>query len=188
MLKKLNSIVSQSFNLGALDADENIDGSECYEDPDGLPEKLPDTDLHQDTEFCCSRPKKVLGFDGSDVEWLRPHEIVKKPVLFADGGSQFDVVQGSLGDCWLLAAMAPLSMDETLVKRVIPDGQSFDEGYNGSFYFNIYQFGKWVKVVIDDRLPTKNGKLIYTSSADENEFWSALLEKAYRDGSNFSTF
>ena len=37
----------------------------------------------------------------------------------------------------------------------------------------------WFKVVIDDRLPTKNGELIYMKAGDEAEFWSPLLEKAY---------
>nr|CAH8831496.1 unnamed protein product [Trichobilharzia regenti] len=120
----------------------------------------------------------------SGFRWLRPHELTRKPRFVADGVSRFDIKQGELGNCWVIAALASLSMYPELFNQVVPVDQTFDKSsskypYVGMFWFRFWRFGDWFDVVVDDRLPTRNGHLVFMHSADPNEFWSALLEKAY---------
>jgi len=71
-------------------------------------------------------------------------------------------------------------MHDDLLQRVVPKDQGFaaEDGYCGAFRFNFWWYGEWTEVTIDDRLPTKYGRLVAMHS-EENEFWSALMEKAY---------
>ncbi|XP_015833872.1 calpain-A isoform X3 [Tribolium castaneum] len=144
--------------------DQCLQRGELFEDPE-----FPPTDS---SLFYSHRPDRRF-------EWRRPGEIVDNPQLFVEGFSRFDVQQGELGDCWLLAAVANLTLYRRLFFQIVPDDQGFDENYAGIFHFRFWQYGRWIDVVIDDRLPTYRGELVFLHSTEANEFWSALLEKAY---------
>ncbi|XP_061828254.1 calpain-5-like [Nerophis lumbriciformis] len=119
------------------------------------------------------------------VIWKRPKELCGEPSLVVNGISAHDLNQGLLGNCWFVAACSCLASQEALWQKVIPDCKDQDwdtnapDAHTGIFHFSFWRFGEWVDVVIDDRLPTVKGKLLYCHSNDANEFWSALAEKAY---------
>jgi len=61
--------------------------------------------------------------------------------------------QGSLGDCWLLAAMGALTEWPDRIKKIF----NFQETYpdNGQLSVYLWTYGKQHRVQIDDRLPGK---------------------------------
>lgn len=66
------------------------------------------------------------------------------------------------------------------LEQIVPSDQPLcGPGYKGVVHFRFWRFGDWVDVYIDDLLPTVNGKLVYGRCTEPQEFWVALIEKAY---------
>ncbi|NWW74941.1 CAN5 protein, partial [Climacteris rufus] len=142
--------------------------------------------LFQDPEFPASEGALYYQPTAAEkVQWRRPKELCEDPHLLVNGMSSHDFHQGKLGNCWFVAACSCLALRKSLWQQVIPDceEQEWDPRnpgkYAGIFRFRFWRFGEWTEVVVDDLLPTQNGELIYCHSNVTNEFWSALLEKAY---------
>ncbi|XP_037726188.1 calpain-C [Drosophila subpulchrella] len=101
---------------------------------------------------------------------------VSAPV-FLNETAEFDVVPGKMGDRWLVSCLGLLSSLRNLFYRVVPADQTLTSAH-GVFRFRLWWCGEWVEVLVDDRLPTINGRLAFMQPQASNCFWAALLEKA----------
>ncbi|KAK5696884.1 hypothetical protein LTR17_024203 [Elasticomyces elasticus] len=101
-------------------------------------------------------PRAVVKDDGS-VEpppWVkRVEDIFDKPQFFIDGAAPTDIHQGSVGDCWFLAALMAISAKKDLVEKLCV---ARDEKV-GVYGFVLYRDGEWVYEVVDDKLFLKVG-------------------------------
>lgn len=142
---------------------------ELFEDPEFLPD---DNSLYKDP----TNPPDYAK-DAPFVEWKRPQEIASKPQFVVDDMTPGDIIQGVVGDCWLLGSFCCLATRVELLNNLIV--------YNGMEYgvvvLQFFKNGEWKPVVVDTRLPydSKAKKLLYARCERNDEFWICFLEKAY---------
>lgn len=97
--------------------------------------------------------------------------------LFVGGATVNDVMQGELGDCYFLAAVAAtLNTNPTAITDLIRD--------NGDGTYSVRFFGQGnaqQTVTVDRQLPLNvdTDELAYGRSRQRGELWLAILEKAY---------
>ena len=112
------------------------------------------------------------------LQWLRPKEIYPDPRL------GYGVpVKGKFSSPAMAAALTAITTKSKLREHIANKDQEWTpekpHTYKGIFHFCFHYFGEWTDVVVDDRLPCQKHKLVYMSCANINEFWPALVEKAY---------
>jgi hypothetical protein len=109
--------------------------------------------------------------------------------LFVGGAQYSDVNQGSVGDCYYLAALAEVAQrsNGTITSMFIVNG----DGTYGVKFKN--SSGQNVYVTVDSYLPTNGSYMVYAHVATNgswtysstNELWVALAEKAYAQVNEF---
>ena len=125
------------------------------------------------------------------VTWKRIEEVLtfkahqlSKPCLFAGEIEPADIDQGGLGDCWLLAAFAALTMSPGAIQNCF-----LTQEYNlrGLYEVRLYdgRQQKFVTIYVDDYVPCHVNKDPKTpvetlfANPHDNELWVLLLEKAF---------
>lgn len=98
--------------------------------------------------------------------------------LFEGSIDPHDLAQGSVGDCWLIAAFACAAEHPGLIQRVFVTKRATA---SGKYRIRLYdwQQKRFVTLTIDDYLPTKGGTTALFAQPQGREIWVALLEKAF---------
>lgn len=199
-VEDLEAMAERAFAMADKDASGEITRPEfdgyCYSAPrvmnfleywDGAlaQAKLNGDEKWEDPEFPCDGnalfknemqpPRGAM--PASAVEWLRPDEFMDDPQLWKGGIKAGDVVQGALGDCWFLSALAVMAAKPHLLQQLfVKTGQE----KAGRYCVRLFKDGDWINVYVDDRIPCNRAdQPIYCKSQDPDEFWPCLVEKAY---------
>ncbi|KAI5261539.1 cysteine proteinase [Aureobasidium subglaciale] len=87
----------------------------------------------------------------------RVQDIFDKPTFNAEGACGDDVMQGSLGNCWFIAALVSVAAKPGLMQRLCV---ARDEAV-GVYGFVFFRDGTWIPEIVDDRL------FIHVSDGDD---------------------
>jgi hypothetical protein len=117
---------------------------------------------------------------GKELVWRRPTSFLKgKPYHVFNDIEPCDILQGSLGDCWFLCALASMAEFPELIEELFVDSSKQVNEY-GVYQLKFCVDGQWKTVTVDDYFPCKSatGGLSY-AGCNGNELWAMLAEKAF---------
>eukprot|EP01062_Namystynia_karyoxenos_P083762 TRINITY_DN9701_c0_g1_i2.p1 TRINITY_DN9701_c0_g1~~TRINITY_DN9701_c0_g1_i2.p1 ORF type:complete len:405 (+),score=112.07 TRINITY_DN9701_c0_g1_i2:1250-2464(+) len=127
--------------------------------------------------------KACAGVETAAYERARDLEPPSKRdwVLFQGEVEPRDVVQGTVGNCWLMSAFACLACHSGAVRNIFVNKESSSRGkYELRLWKASPHSGRPVKVhvIIDDAIPVDSGGKPVFARPHGNELWVMLLEKA----------
>ncbi len=94
---------------------------------------------------------------------------------FIGGPALFDIQQGALGDCYLIAGMGAIAyLHPECIEQAIRKNE--DGTYTVTFYDND---GNPVEITVTDDFPTSKSGRSFATSTQKGEEWVSLVEKAY---------
>lgn len=117
--------------------------------------------------------------DASKITWRRAAEVFGvQPRLFVDGVAPGDVVQGALGNCYLISAAAAMAAADGEALRSLFSPPDWSEA--GIYTVRLVVGGSVAHVTVDDYLPVwrESGTLCFSRPSQPGELWGSLLEKA----------
>jgi hypothetical protein len=107
------------------------------------------------------------------LSWKRLKDIIPNAIFVNDKIDPADILQGSLGDCYFLSALAALAEQDYRVKSIFP---KLEVNPNGFYMARLLHNGVLQEVVIDDYFPvTKAGKVGFAQPSGGNEIWVMVL-------------
>lgn len=121
--------------------------------------------------------KGYKNIDLQKLVWMRPENFFKGDIRVYKSIEPDDIIQGGLGDCYLLAALSSIAANPERLERIFLTKNYSKEGiYIVALCIN----GIWEDVLIDDYFPCRpdNRKPAFNSSK-KNELWVMLVEKAW---------
>jgi len=122
------------------------------------------------------------------VEWIWARDLSRDPShsqLF-DGIDPSDLRQGSLGDCWLMAAIAAVAEFPRRIEGIFPGWMDPlpTDGRHEVILFDVAK-AAWVRVCVDEFVPCRPRRWFELHATpifaqpEGNEMWVLLLEKAF---------
>lgn len=125
-------------------------------------------------------PKTV----GNSKDWTPPNGTWSDPgTFFNEAAEFFDPIQGSVANCYYIAALAAVAWAKPhLIRHITRATGLNNQQFTNIIYFYKPDSGGQIdkQIEVTDSVPlTAGGNFIYARSSEAGEIWPAVYEKAY---------